>query len=226
MTNGEVNRDDQAVARRRMVEDQLKSRGIHDAHVLRIMAALPRHLFVDPALDTRAYSDHALPIGEEQTISQPYMVALMTQALDLTGDEKVLEIGTGSGYQTAVLAELADRVFTIERIPPIATAARERLAGMGYNNIVYRTADGSLGWKEMAPFDRIVVTAGAPRIPSFVGDQLRPGGVAILPVGSDQEQALVKLVKTEKGLEKKILTGCTFVPLIGRGGWTTKEKSS
>jgi protein-L-isoaspartate(D-aspartate) O-methyltransferase len=226
MTNGEVNRDDQAVARRRMVEDQLKSRGIHDAHVLRIMAALPRHLFVDPALDTRAYSDHALPIGEEQTISQPYMVALMTQALDLTGDEKVLEIGTGSGYQTAVLAELADRVFTIERIPPIATAARERLAGMGYNNIVYRTADGSLGWKEMAPFDRILVTAGAPRIPAFVGDQLRPGGVAILPVGSDQEQALVKLVKTEKGLEKKILTGCTFVPLIGRGGWTTKEKSS
>jgi protein-L-isoaspartate(D-aspartate) O-methyltransferase len=190
------------------------------------MAALPRHLFVDPALDTRAYSDHALPIGEEQTISQPFMVALMTQALDLTGDEKILEIGTGSGYQTAVLAELADRVFTIERIPSIANAARERLAGMGYNNIVYRTADGSLGWKEMAPFDRILVTAGAPRVPAFIADQLRPGGVAILPVGSDQEQALVKLLKTEKGLEKKILTGCTFVPLIGRGGWTSKEKSS
>ena len=226
MASGDMNRDDQAVSRRRMVEDQLKARGIHDTHVLRIMAALPRHLFVDPALDARAYSDHALPIGEEQTISQPFMVALMTQALDLTGDEKVLEIGTGSGYQTAVLAELADRVFTIERIPSIATGARERLDGMGYNNIVYRTADGSLGWKEMAPFDRILVTAGAPRVPAFVADQLRPGGVAILPVGTDQEQALVKLVKTEKGLEKKILTGCTFVPLIGRGGWTSKEKSS
>ena len=226
MTSDDLNRDDQAVSRRRMVEDQLRARGIRDTHVLRIMAALPRHLFVDPALDTRAYSDHALPIGEEQTISQPYMVALMTQTLDLTGDEKVLEIGTGSGYQTAVLAELADRVFTIERIPSIATGARERLTGMGYNNIVFRTADGSLGWKEMGPFDRILITAGAPRIPGFVADQLRVGGVAVLPVGTDQEQALVKLVKTEKGLEKKVLTGCTFVPLIGRGGWTTKEKSS
>ena len=209
-----------------MVEEQLKARGIHDAHVLRIMAALPRHLFVDPALDARAYSDHALPIGEEQTISQPFMVALMTQALDLTGDEKVLEIGTGSGYQTAVLAELADRVFTIERIASIAAAARERLVEMGYNNIVFRCADGSLGWKEMGPFDRILITAGAPRVPLFVGEQLREGGVAVLPVGSDQEQALVRIVKTSKGLEKKVLTGCTFVPLIGRGGWTTKEKSS
>jgi len=221
-----MNRDDQAASRRRMVEEQLKVRGIHDAHVLRIMAALPRHLFVDPALDARAYGDHALPIGEEQTISQPFMVALMTQSLDLTGDEKVLEIGTGSGYQTAVLAELADRVFTIERIPSIATTARERLTGMGYNNIVFRCADGSLGWKEMAPFDRILVTAGAPRVPAFVGEQLRTGGVAVLPVGTDQEQALVKIVKTEKGLVKKVLTGCTFVPLIGRGGWTSKETSS
>jgi protein-L-isoaspartate(D-aspartate) O-methyltransferase len=219
-------KDDLAVSRRRMVEEQLKGRGIHDAHVLRIMAALPRHLFVDPALDARAYGDHALPIGEEQTISQPFMVGLMTQALDLTGDEKVLEIGTGSGYQTALLAELADRVFTIERIASIATTARERLVSMGYHNIVFRCADGSLGWKEMAPFDRILVTAGAPRVPAFVAEQLRPGGIAVLPVGSDQEQALVKLVKTDKGLEKKVLTGCTFVPLIGRGGWTKKEASS
>lgn len=217
--------DDQAVSRRRMVEEQLRARGIHDAYVLRIMAALPRHLFVDAALDARAYGDHALPIGEEQTISQPFMVGLMTQALDLTGDEKVLEIGTGSGYQTAVLAELAERVFTIERIASIATGARERLTTMGYHNIVFRCADGSLGWKEMAPFDRIIITAGAPRIPAFVADQLRAGGIAVLPVGTDQEQALVKLTKTEKGLEKKILTGCTFVPLIGRGGWTTKETS-
>jgi protein-L-isoaspartate(D-aspartate) O-methyltransferase len=221
-----MNRDDQAVSRRKMVEEQLKARGIHDPHVLRIMAAMPRHLFVDHALDARAYSDHALPIGEEQTISQPFMVALMTQALDLTGDEKVLEIGTGSGYQTAILAELADRVFTIERIAPIATAARERLTEMGYNNVVFRCADGSLGWKEMGPFDRILVTAGAPRVPAFVSEQLREGGIAVLPVGTDQEQALVKIVKTEKGLEKKVLTGCTFVPLIGRGGWTSKETSS
>ncbi|HSQ60916.1 MAG TPA: protein-L-isoaspartate(D-aspartate) O-methyltransferase [Acidobacteriota bacterium] len=217
--------DDQGVARRRMVEDQLRARGIHDAHVLRIMAALPRHLFVDEALEARAYGDHALPIGEDQTISQPFMVALMTQALDLTGDEKVLEIGTGSGYQTAVLAELADRVFTIERIPSIAEAARERLTGLGYHNIVFRRADGSLGWKEMGPFDRILVTAGAPRVPAFVGDQLREGGIAVLPVGNDQEQALVKLTKTGKGIEKKVLTGCTFVPLIGRGGWKAKEAS-
>lgn len=208
-----------------MVEDQLRARGIHDAHVLRIMAALPRHLFVDEALEARAYGDHALPIGEDQTISQPFMVALMTQALDLTGDEKVLEIGTGSGYQTAVLAELADRVFTIERIPSIAEAARERLTGLGYHNIVFRRADGSLGWKEMGPFDRILVTAGAPRVPAFVGDQLREGGIAVLPVGNDQEQALVKLTKTGKGIEKKVLTGCTFVPLIGRGGWKAKEAS-
>jgi protein-L-isoaspartate(D-aspartate) O-methyltransferase len=219
-----MNRDDQAVSRRRMVEEQLKARGIHDAHVLRIMAAMPRHLFIDPALDARAYSDHALPIGEEQTISQPFMVALMTQALDLTGDEKILEIGTGSGYQTAILAELGDRVFTIERIPSIATSARERLSGMGYHNIVFRAADGSLGWKEMGPFDRIVITAGAPRIPAFVAEQLREGGIAVLPVGTDQEQALVKLVKSSKGLERSVLSGCTFVPLIGRGGWAAQEK--
>ncbi len=206
-----------------MVEEQLRARGIHDPHLLRIMAAMPRHLFMDKALEARAYSDHALPIGAEQTISQPFMVALMTQTLDLTGEEKVLEIGTGSGYQTAILAELADRVFTIERIPPIATAARERLTAMGYSNIVYRTADGSLGWREMAPFDRILITAGAPRVPEFVAEQLREGGVAVLPVGTNQQQALVKIVRTKEGVRKKVLTGCTFVPLIGRGGWETRK---
>ncbi len=209
-----------------MVEEQLRARGIHDPHVLRLMAALPRHRFVDEALEARAYGDSALPIGEEQTISQPFMVALMTQALDLTGTEKVLEIGTGSGYQTALLAELADRVFTVERITPIAAAARRRLEEMGYRNIVFRCADGSLGWKEVAPFDRILVTAGAPRVPSFVGDQLRVGGIAVLPVGTDREQALVKIVKTEHALERKVLTGCTFVPLIGRGGWQPRGASS
>jgi len=206
-----------------MVEGQLRARGIHDPHVLRIMAAIPRHLFVDDALDARAYSDHALPIGGEQTISQPYMVALMTQALELTGEEKVLEIGTGSGYQTAILAELAERVFTVERIPEIAAAARERLTGMGYSNIVFRLADGSLGWKEMAPFDRVLVTAGAPRMPAFLEEQLRMGGIGVVPVGESGDQSLVKVTRTEGGLTERVLCSCTFVPLIGREGWSPGE---
>jgi protein-L-isoaspartate(D-aspartate) O-methyltransferase len=210
---------DLAVARRRMVEQQLRARGIHDRHVLRIMEAIPRHLFVDDTLVARAYSDHALPIGEDQTISQPYMVALMTQALDLTGEEKVLEIGTGTGYQTAILAELADRVFTIERIPSIAAAANERLTSMGYTNIVSRCADGTLGWREMGPFDRVLVTAGAPKIPGFLEEQLVPGGIAVVPVGVRENQSLVKLTRTPEGLTQRILCGCTFVPLIGREGW-------
>jgi protein-L-isoaspartate(D-aspartate) O-methyltransferase len=210
---------DLAVARRRMVEQQLRARGIHDRHVLRIMEAIPRHLFVDDTLVARAYSDHALPIGEDQTISQPYMVALMTQALDLTGEEKVLEIGTGTGYQTAILAELADRVFTIERIPSIAAAAKERLDSMGYTNIVSRCADGTLGWREMGPFDRVLVTAGAPKIPGFLEEQLVPGGIAVVPVGVRENQSLVKLTRTPEGLTQRILCGCTFVPLIGREGW-------
>ncbi len=213
-------RNDLAIARRRMVEEQLRARGIHDLHVLRIMEAMPRHLFVDEMLTARAYSDHALPIGDEQTISQPYMVALMTQALDLTGEEKVLEMGTGSGYQTAILAELADRVFTVERIPTVAAKARERLEGMGYTNIVFRCADGSLGWKEMAPYDRILVTAGAPKTPAFLEEQLRMGGIAVAPVGESESQSLVKFTRTAHGLDERVLCGCTFVPLIGREGWS------
>jgi protein-L-isoaspartate(D-aspartate) O-methyltransferase len=214
-----MNPSEFAVARRRMVEEHLRPRGIHDPHVLRIMEAMPRHLFVDEALQSRAYSDHALPIGQEQTISQPYMVAYMTQALELTGDEKVLEIGTGTGYQTAILAELADRVFTVERIPSIGLAARERLHGMGYTNVVYRIGDGSLGWREMAPFDRVLVTAGAPRVPAFLSQQLRIGGRALLPVGRGERQALVRLTREATGLKRETLTGCAFVPLIGREGF-------
>jgi protein-L-isoaspartate(D-aspartate) O-methyltransferase len=206
-----------------MVEEQLRTRGIHDPHVLRIMQAMPRHLFVDDTLAASAYSDHALPIGEEQTISQPYMVALMTQALDLTGNEKVLEIGTGSGYQTAILAELAERVFTIERIPAIATAARERLTALGYSNIVFRCGDGTLGWREMAPFDRILITAGAPHMPSFLEEQLRPGGIAVVPVGESENQSLIKATRIPGGLSQRVLCGCTFVPLIGREGWAAGE---
>jgi len=206
-----------------MVEEQLRARGIQDVRVLRLMAAVPRHLFVDPTFASRAYSDHALPIGQEQTISQPYMVALMTQSLDLEGDEKVLEIGTGSGYQTAMLAELADRVFTIERIPEIGIAARERLTQMGYSNVIFRIGDGSMGWREMSPFDRVIVTAGAPHIPSFLEEQLRVGGWGIVPVGDASNQSLVRVTRTGKGLTEEVLCSCTFVPLIGREGWSAEE---
>ena len=216
-------RSDLAVARRRMVDEQLRARGIHDPHVLRIMEVLPRHLFVDDTLTARAYSDHALPIGEDQTISQPYMVALMTQALDLSGEEKILEIGTGSGYQTAVLAELAGRVFTIERIPAVAAKAKERLDTMGYSNIVFRCADGSLGWKEMAPYDRILITAGAPRVPAFLEEQLKLNAIGVAPVGESENQSLVKVTRTSEGMLERVLCSCTFVPLIGREGWSPGE---
>ncbi len=206
-----------------MVEEQLRARGIHDARVLRLMTALPRHLFIDPTFSSRAYSDHALPIGQEQTISQPYMVALMTQTLGLEGEEKVLEIGTGSGYQTAMLAELADRVFTIERIPEIGIAARERLAAMGYSNVIYRIGDGTMGWREMSPFDRVIVTAGAPHVPSFLEEQLRIGGWGIVPVGDASNQSLVRVTRCDTGLEEEVLCSCTFVPLIGREGWSPEE---
>jgi protein-L-isoaspartate(D-aspartate) O-methyltransferase len=218
-----MNRDEQSVARRRMVEEQLRVRGIHDPHVLRIMGAIPRHLFVDATLDLKAYADSALPIGAAQTISQPYIVALMTQALDLTGEEKVLEIGTGSGYQTAILAELAERVFTVERIASIGAAARERLIAMGYTNVIFRLADGTVGWREMGPYDRVVITAGAPRVPTFLADQLRAGGVAVMPVGASKKQSLVKVTRTEHGLEERILCDCAFVPLIGKDGWARRE---
>ena len=206
-----------------MVDEQLRGRGIHDPRVLGIMGAVPRHLFVDPTFSSRAYSDHALPIGQDQTISQPFMVALMTQALNLDGGEKVLEVGTGSGYQTAILAELADRVFTVERIPEIGIAARERLAGMGYSNIIFRVGDGTVGWREMSPFDRVIVTAGAPKIPTFLEEQLRIGGCCVVPVGDSSNQSLVRVTHTEKGLSEEVLCSCTFVPLIGREGWPAGE---
>ncbi len=218
-----MNPDEQGAARRRMVQVQLRERGIHDPHVLRIMEAMPRHLFVDEALSAKAYSDSALPIGASQTISQPYMVALMTQSLELTGEEKVLEVGTGSGYQTAILAELADRVFTIERIPSVGEAARDRLTRMGYKNVVFRIADGSVGWREMAPFDRVLIAAGAPRMPAFLDEQLRVGGIAVMPIGTGENQMLVKAVRTEYGWQRRELCGCAFVPLIGKDAWEKRE---
>lgn len=205
--------------RERMVEEQLVRRGITDARVLEAMRKVPRHLFVEEALRDRAYGDHPLPIGEGQTISQPYIVGIMTQLLHLTGSEKVLEIGSGSGYQTAVLAELARRVCSVERIASLAARARATLEAMGYTNVWVRTADGTFGWPDEAPFDRILVSAAAPAVPEPLFDQLVEGGRMVLPVGDPFAQTLT--VVDRVGGEKKISadSGCVFVKLIGKYGW-------
>jgi protein-L-isoaspartate(D-aspartate) O-methyltransferase len=206
-------------ARDRMVETQLISRGIRNPRVLEAMGKVPRHLFVDEALRDQAYSDYPLPIGDKQTISQPYIVALMTETLDLQGHEKVLEIGTGSGYQAAILAELADRVFTIERYPNLAYRANQVLQKLGYKNIVTRVADGTLGWPDEAPFDGILVTAGAPRIPQPLVDQLAPEGRLVIPLGDRLSQELALVERTEKGIHQTYLGGVRFVDLVGKWGW-------
>jgi len=206
-------------ARDRMVETQLMGRGIRNPRVLEAMRRVPRHLFVEEALKEQAYSDYPLPIGEKQTISQPYIVALMSEALDLKGDEKVLEIGTGSGYQAAILAELAERVFSIERFPPLAYRANQVLQKLGYQNILIRVADGSLGWPDEAPFDGIMATAGTPRIPQPLVDQLRVGGRLVLPVGDRLSQELILVERTPEGIHKTNLGGVRFVDLIGKWGW-------
>lgn len=208
------------VARRRMVETQIVARGIHDRRVIEAMLKIPRHLFVEEAMAAQSYNDNPLPIGEKQTISQPYMVALMTELLELTGKEKVLEIGTGSGYQSAVLAVLADRVCTMERIRPLAMRARKTLDGLGLLNVNIRVADGTCGWEEEAPFDAILVTAGAPEIPNTLVAQLAAGGRLVLPVGDQYSQTLARIVKQRDGsctIEDSI--SCRFVKLIGRHGW-------
>ncbi len=206
-------------ARQRMVDEQLIPRGISDHRVLSAMRKLPRHLFVEEALQDRAYGDYALPIGEKQTISQPYMVALMTEALELNGSEIVLEIGTGSGYQAAILAELSRQVYSIERIPNLALRARKVIEDLGYKNVDIKIYDGTLGWEEKAPFDGIIVTASAPDIPKSLTDQLKLGGRLVIPVGTRHFQTLIKVVKKKDGLVKMPLTECVFVPLIGTYGW-------
>lgn len=213
-------------ARRRMVEEQLIARGIKDERVLAAMRKVPRHLFVEEAFRDRAYGDHALPIGERQTISQPYMVALMSDALGLKGTEKVLEIGTGSGYQTAVLAELAARVCSIERIQFLVSKAWKMIEELGYRNAVIRQADGSFGWKDEAPFDAILVAAGAPQIPSVLMDQLKVGGRMVIPIGERTSQTLKKIVKEEKGPVTVSITPCLFVPFLGASGWSKDEEST
>ncbi len=206
--------------RLRMVKDQIERRGIKDRRVIEAMIKVPRHLFVDESMRARAYVDSPLPIGEGQTISQPYIVALMTEALELTGKEKVLEIGTGSGYQLAILAELADEVYSVERIPSLAARAEKLLLGMGYKNIFVRVGDGTLGWSEKAPFDAIIVTAAAPDVPNSLKEQLAEGGRLVIPVGGEYTQSLLKVTKV--GYNKfhtEDLGGVRFVKLIGKQGW-------
>jgi protein-L-isoaspartate(D-aspartate) O-methyltransferase len=205
--------------RRDMVEHQLRPRGIKDPKVLEVMSRVPRHAFVPANLRDRAYSDTPLHIGAGQTISQPYMVALMTEMLGLTGSEKVLEIGTGSGYQTAILAELARFVYSIERIEALAEDARERLALLGYSNVDVRVSDGSSGLPSEAPFDAIMVTAGAPEVPVSLCRQLAEDGRLEVPVGSRTLQRLHLVCKKHGQLIVTESTGCVFVPLIGDEGW-------
>jgi len=205
-----------------MVEEQIVSRGIRDAKLIAAMKKIPRHLFVEEALQNQAYNDHPLPIGEKQTISQPYMVALMTEAMLLTGKEKILEIGTGSGYQTAIIAELSEKVFSIERIRPLAIRARQLLYELGYFNVEIKIFDGTFGWMEESPFDAIIVTAGSPDIPQPLIDQLAMGGRLVIPVGDVFVQDLFRVTKTEEGIKKEDLGGCRFVKLIGKYGWETE----
>ncbi|MBD3235959.1 MAG: protein-L-isoaspartate(D-aspartate) O-methyltransferase [Candidatus Eisenbacteria bacterium] len=206
-------------ARQRMVEVQLEARGIRDARVLEAFRRVPRHEFVEPAMAAQAYADRPLPIGHGQTISQPYMVAIMTELLDLQPDHRVLEIGTGSGYQAAILAELARSVFTVERMPELARAARERFDRLGLDNILQRVGDGTLGWKQYAPYDRIVVTAGAPRVPASLRDQLVDGGLLVVPTGSRLGQVLELIRREGERFAHERSIACTFVPLCGAEGW-------
>jgi len=210
---------DLKLARERMVKNQLMARGIKDERVLQAMGKVPRHLFIQEALAGEAYNDHPVPIGEKQTISQPYIVALMTEALELKGSENTLEIGTGSGYQTAILAELSSRVYTIERIKSLLVKARKLLAKLNYNNILFKAFDGTLGWKEYAPFDAIMVTAGSPNVPEPLKEQLADNGRMIIPVGDRYTQELMKITRKGDNFEQAGLGGCRFVNLIGLHGW-------
>ena len=197
----------------------LQKGGISDASVLTVMKSTPRHLFVSEALWPKAYGDHPLPIGESQTISQPLTVALMTQALELNGEERVLEIGTGSGYQAAVLSQLAYKVYTIERIRPLYLRTRKLFDDLGYFNIVTRYGDGTKGWHTEAPFDGIIVTAGAPVLPEVLALQLAIGGRMIVPVGGADAQQMYRITRTPEGFTQENLGPCRFVKLIGENGW-------
>ncbi|TWI66063.1 protein-L-isoaspartate(D-aspartate) O-methyltransferase [Desulfobotulus alkaliphilus] len=205
--------------REAMVAEQLQARGIHDAAVLAAMGRVPRHFFVSEALMDQAYGDYPLPIGYQQTISQPQIVAEMTQALGASSEDRVLEIGTGSGYQAAVLAEMVFRVYTIERLQPLYMKARRLFDALKYHNIVTRYSDGTTGWKSEAPFDAILVTAGGPLVPDVLLSQLAEGGRLVMPVGSADVQQLVRVTRTPSGFEREVLCSCRFVKLVGEHGW-------
>jgi len=205
--------------REEMVNRQIQARGIIDPNVLAAMRKVPRHLFVSEALAVQAYGDFPLPIGDQQTISQPYIVAEMTQALELSENDRVLEIGTGSGYQAAILAEIAFRVYTIERIHPLCIKARKLFDELYYHNIITRYSDGTAGWRDESPFDAIIVTAGAPKIPQVLVNQLAAGGRMVLPVGGHHAQELIKIDRDDDGIHQSSLGGCRFVKLVGEHGW-------
>ncbi len=211
-----------AEIRNRMVDTQIAIRGVRDPRVLAAMRRVPRHQFIPPRLWDQAYNDYPLPIGEDQTISQPYIVALMTDMLEVRDTDRVLEIGTGSGYQAAILAELAAQVFSIDRVAPLLAKAEKVLAALGYQNIKTRVGDGTLGWPEEMPFDAIIVTAGAPQVPRPLTEQLALGGRLVIPVGDQYSQTLTLGRRAQDGLKFENHGGCRFVRLIGEYGWQEK----
>ncbi len=216
----EPNEDSHVRKRKAMVEEQLRGRRIRDERLLAVMMEVPRHRFVPPSLAGRAYEDNPLPIGDGQTISQPYIVAEMTQALRLDGTEKVLEIGTGSGYQTAILCRLSREVVTVERLDSLSRAAQAMLSALAIRNVRFRIGDGTLGAPDDAPFDRVIVTAAAPDVPEPLFTQMREGGIMVIPIGGRWEQDLVSVRKEEGIPRKEYLGGCRFVPLLGAHGFS------
>ncbi|MBI5587851.1 MAG: protein-L-isoaspartate(D-aspartate) O-methyltransferase [Deltaproteobacteria bacterium] len=209
-----------------MVEEQLVARGIKDKRVLNAMLAIPRHIFVDDALSSQAYSDFPLPIGEKQTISQPYMVALMSEALGLTGKERVLEVGSGSGYQSAVLSMLAYKVYSVERLTTLTARARRTLDRLHCSNVVIKLGDGTMGWADEAPFDAVIAAAASPQVPEALVDQLAPGGRLVIPVGTEESQKLLRITRRANGVSTEVLGGCRFVKLIGKDGWQAEKKDA
>ena len=210
---------DFAALREEMVRRDIAARGVTDERVLEVMRRVPRELFVWEPDRSEACADHPIRIGDGQTISQPYIVALMTQELALSGCESVLEIGTGSGYQTAILADLARTVYTVERFRSLSERAEEVLSGLGVSNVRFRVGDGTLGWPEAAPFDRVIVTAGAPRMPEALRDQLAPGGRLVVPVGGEGYQDLTVVTRDGDDFAERVVCGCSFVKLVGAEGW-------
>jgi protein-L-isoaspartate(D-aspartate) O-methyltransferase len=202
-----------------MVQEQIIARGINDTRVIAALRKVPRHFFVDPGIVNRAYHDSALPIGDKQTLSQPYMAARMTEALGLIGNEKVLEVGTGSGYQTALLAELCFNVFSVEKIRALSRKARTLLDRLEYQNIALHVGDGTIGWSEHAPYDAIIVTAGAPSAPKPLLEQLADGGRLVIPVGDEQGQTLLRVTRADGAFKEEQLGECKFVKLFGKYGW-------